>query len=432
MAMQQVERRYEVQLAIVGAGLAGCAASIFALQRQIVAAQVGNTGAIAYTTGYLDLLGVHPLAAADVVDDPWSALDALRRDQPRHPYSALSNAEIRAALTGFTQAISEMGIGYSEPGARNLQALTPVGTSKPTASMPLTMLPGITAREQRAKTLFVDFRGLNGYSALEIVANLSPQWPGLSNERLEFPEMESVGQLYPEVMARALQVEAHRTQLAERLNTVAGDAEYIGLPAILGVHHPDEVYADLQRRVDATLFELPTMPPGVPGIRLREVFQQVLPARGLTLVPQQKVDALTVGEDGCELQLRDNYGDLTIRAEVVILATGRFLSGGLLATRDGGIREALLDLNIVQPASRDAWFASDYLDVGGHPINAAGVAVDTQMRPLDASGAPVSERLFCAGTLLAHHDWVRQRCGAGIAIATAHRAVEAAADGLVR
>jgi glycerol-3-phosphate dehydrogenase subunit B len=41
-------------------------------------------------------------------------------------------------------------------------------------------------------------------------------------------------------------------------------------------------------------------------------------------------------------------------------------------------------------------------------------------------GRPYSERLFAAGVILAHQDWIRGRSGAGIAIATAYKAVVAA------
>lgn len=425
MALQQAPRHYRAELAIIGAGLAGCAAAIFARDRQIDTALVGNTGAIAYTTGYFDLLGMHPAGNPAFGADPWSLLDALRQEQPGHPYAKLDNDTIGNALQRFTSALGEMGVGYSTPGDTNLLALTPVGTTKPTVSVPLTMLPGVRALAQKAPTLFVGFHGLNGYSATQIAANLRPAWPQLRAEQLAFPDMETVGQLYPEVMARSLQVETNRARLAGLLSSVAGSAAYIGLPAICGVHRPDAVLADLQRRVDATLFELPTMPPGVPGIRLREMLQQALPERGVTLVAQQKVETLQLGAQGCRLLLHDNYGELTIEASAVILATGRFLSGGLHAERDR-VRETLLGLHVSQPPGREAWFDSDYFTPDGHPINRAGVEVDRSMRALDETGEPVSERLFCAGSLLAHHDWVRQRCGAGIAIATAHKAVESA------
>ena len=55
--MSDEARHFTTELAVIGSGLAGFAASIFALKRNIKTAQIGNTGAIAYTTGYLDLLG---------------------------------------------------------------------------------------------------------------------------------------------------------------------------------------------------------------------------------------------------------------------------------------------------------------------------------------------------------------------------------------
>ena len=425
MSMIQQARRYRVQLAVIGSGLAGFAASIFALERRISTAQVGNTGAVAYTTGYFDLLGAHPVESRNTLSDPWAGLDALRKDDPNHPYARIGNREIRNAISFFVQSVSDMGVGYTLPGDANLTALTPAGTTKPTLSVPDTMAPGITACDAGAKTLIIDFPGLKGFSAKEVVANLKPAWPDLSAARIGFPEMETGGQVYAEVMARALEVSAHREQLAERIKAVAGDAEYIGLPAIMGVHHPDRVHGELQRLVGVNLFEIPTMPPSVAGIRLREMFEQVFPDRGLILVPQQNVRTLTLKEDGGVLNLKDSFGDVVIHAETLVLATGRFLSGGLAAERDG-LRETLLDLPVVQPESREGWFQEQYFDPRGHQINRAGVEVDDLFRPLGKDGKPVSERLFAAGALLAHQDWMRQRCGAGVAIASAYKAVESA------
>ena len=288
------------------------------------------------------------------------------------------------------------------------------------------MAPGIIARNGNAKTLIIDVLGLNGFSAREIVANLKPGWTNLSAVRIAFPDMDSGAQVYPEVMARALEVDAHRAQLAERIKAVAGDAHYIGLPAIMGVHRPDKVHAELENLVGKKLFEIPTMPPGVAGIRLREMFEQVFPQRGLVLVPQQKVETLSLKPDGCVLNLRDGYGEVSIDAETVILATGRFLSGGLVAARSDKVRETLLDLPVVQPDARDGWYRQQYFDPRGHPINRAGVAVDELFRPLNSDGECVSDRLFCSGALLAHQDWLRQRCGAGVAVASAYKAVESA------
>jgi glycerol-3-phosphate dehydrogenase subunit B len=44
---------------------------------------------------------------------------------------------------------------------------------------------------------------------------------------------------------------------------------------------------------------------------------------------------------------------------------------------------------------------------------------------LDRKGRTASENLYAAGSILAHHDWMRMKCGSGLAIATAYAAVNA-------
>jgi glycerol-3-phosphate dehydrogenase subunit B len=417
-------RRHQAELLVIGSGLAGVAASLFALERGVSVAQVGNSGAIAFTTGYLDLLG-HD--GRGFVDDPWQALIRLREDEPRHPLANIAEDDIRAAFTSFTHALTEMGLGYTAPGQRNVFALTPAGTLKPTLSLPLTMQPAIPAMARGLDTLVVDFIGLNGFSARELVANLAPRWPGLRAQRIGFPDMDSGAEVYAEVLARAMEVPATRQRLAERIAPLLGSAQALGLPAILGVHRPDHVHRELQSLLGVPVFEIPTMPPAVPGVRLRELFETQLPQRGVALEPQHRVKRLAFGSQGITAQLEDAYGEVTIEAAAAVLATGRFTSGGLSAD-PGGIRETLANLAVTQPEGRAAWYRADYFDPRGHAINRSGVTVDEQWRPLDAAGKPAHPRLFAAGSLLAHQDWIRQRCGAGVAIATAYNAVERAAQ----
>ncbi len=421
--MIEESRHFETDLAVIGSGIAGFAASIFALNRKINTAQVGNTGAVAYTTGYLDLLGFSEDSSC-VIDNPWESLEQLKKSQPNHPLSRINAADIREAFEQFIAFPAESGIAYTSPQDTNISVLTPVGTLKKTLCVPATMASGPKAFSDKAPCMIIDFKGLKGFSARQVVANLQDKWPGLSSARVTFPDMVS-GEIYPEVMARALEVPATRTKFAELLKEAAGEKKIIGLPAILGMHRPDLVKNELEQLTGLQIFEIPTMPPSVPGIRLREMFEQVLPQKGLTLIPQQKVTSLGFDINGALLDLRDNYGPITIHSKAVILATGRFLSGGLEA-HISGITESLLDLPVSQPGSRTDWYREGYTDRKGHEIHKAGIEVDAVYRPLAENGKPYNEGLFAAGIILAHQDWIRGRCGAGIAIATAYKAVEAA------
>ncbi|PIE73507.1 MAG: anaerobic glycerol-3-phosphate dehydrogenase subunit B [Deltaproteobacteria bacterium] len=415
-------RQCKADLAIIGTGLAGCAATIFALNRGLSVAQVGNTGAIAYTTGYFDLLGAEQGDTTTLLTDPWQGLAKLRASEPEHPLARIADPDIREAFTQVLSFVAAAGIGYVSSREENMQAITPAGTSKPTFAVPATMVAGVSAFRDKQPCLIVDFKGLRGFSSQQVVANLRSQWPNLEAKRLVFPGA-STGEIYPEVMARALEVPATQDELAEKIKEISGDAEVIGLPAILGIHHPDKVLKRLESLVGKPLFEIPTMPPSVAGIRLREMIEQVFPARGVELIAQQKVHRVVCDEDRIRLHVKDNYGAIVIGAKSVLLASGRFLSGGLTADIKA-ISEPLFDLHVAQPKSRDQWFREQYMAPQGHGAHRAGLLVDDHFRPLDGAGKVVEPRLFAAGTILANQDWIRQRCGAGVAVATAYRAVQ--------
>lgn len=417
--MKRQTRHIDTQFAVIGTGLAGCAASLAARAKGIEVAQFGHSGALSYTTGYLDLLGALDGTAQN---DPWTGLARLRDQEPSHPLAGLSDGAIRAALTEFTGSLGTLGLTYTAPGARNLPALLPYGVTKPTASIPATMRPGLDAMAAGAPTLILDFEGLQGFSATEFRANMGQGWPGLRSARITFPGLDA-RPLFPEVMARALETATAQKRLADAIRPHLLDATYLGLPSILGIHAPDATRAGMEALLGVTLFEIPTIPPAVPGIRLRELFERELPGLGVRLDPQLKVARVDLGERP-RLHLHGPMEDLTVDADAVLLATGRFLSGGLNSDRTR-VHEPLLDLPVAQPAARDDWFSTDYFDPQGHALNRAGVETDADFRPLGTDGRPVHPRLFAAGSVLAHQDWVRQRCGAGLAIATAHAAVTA-------
>ncbi|HHK73561.1 MAG TPA: anaerobic glycerol-3-phosphate dehydrogenase subunit B [Rhizobiales bacterium] len=421
--MKRATGHIRTELAVIGAGIAGFAASIFAIKRGIETMQIGHSGALAYTTGYLDLLGA---GQGRLVEDPLSGLAALRESEPEHPLARLGNDEIQGAFQQFTAALGNLGIKYSSPAGNNMMALLPAGLRKPTCSVPLTMLAGIEAAERKASTAIFDFTGLAGFSAAEFRANMASHWPRIAAHRLDFPGMEQ-GQLFPEVMARSLEVPAVLEELAGRMAPRLGGAEYVGLPAILGMHAPDDVHQKLEHLLGLPVFEIPTIPPAVPGIRLRERFEHALPEWGVKLEPQLKVHRAIARKEGIRLFLSGPMDDLVVDAEAVILATGRFLSGGLKAGHER-LSETLFDLPVHQPEGRSNWYRRACFDPRGHLINRAGLEVDGRMSPIGRNRTLVHDGVFAAGAVLAHQDWVRQRCGAGLAIATAHRAVRSVAE----
>ncbi len=61
-------------LTIIGTGMAGMAAAVFAANRRIKTLLVGNTGASGFASGLFDLLGIYPLNPAQIRMDPWAGI----------------------------------------------------------------------------------------------------------------------------------------------------------------------------------------------------------------------------------------------------------------------------------------------------------------------------------------------------------------------
>jgi glycerol-3-phosphate dehydrogenase subunit B len=415
-------------LCVIGSGMAGMSAALFAVNRGLSTVLVGRTGEIIFATGLLDLMAVHPVENGRSWEDPWAAIAALVRDLPRHPYGRLSPENIEAAFAELTAFLGDNGLPYAGHARRNATVPTAAGTLKRTFRVPETMWPGAQALARRAACLVAGIHGLKGFSARQIAAALGASWPGIRTATLTFPVTEPPGEVFAERMARALELEATRVKFAAAIAPHVQGAEAVGLPAVLGVSGSAAVAADIARRIGAAVFEIPTMPPGVTGLRLKEAFERGLAARGVTLCLENKVFKARPGEaDGFVLDAGRVGAEHRIAARAVILATGRFMGGGLSSDRRR-LRETLFDLPVAQPEGRGGWHRPDFLDPRGHPVNRAGIEVDERFRPLGADGAPAHPRLFAAGSILAHQDWIRMKCGSGLAIATALGAAAAAAE----
>jgi glycerol-3-phosphate dehydrogenase subunit B len=266
---------------------------------------------------------------------------------------------------------------------------------------------------------------LRGFSALQIVDTLKPAWPALAAASIDMRQENRLGPKYAEHIARGMEVESARRELAESIRPHIYQAKYVGIPAILGIHDTKGVHRDLQQMIGRPVFEIPTMPPAVSGIRLKETFDRRMPQLGVKCYYHHRVYSINRQTDGrFAIELGKTEPETTVTADCVLLATGRFLGKGLVAQRQG-IREALMDLPVCQPHNRSCWHREQFLDPRGHAINLAGIEVDDRFRPLNQDGRVVYDNLYAAGSILAHQDWIRTKSGTGLAVATAYGAVAA-------
>lgn len=414
-------------LLVIGTGMAGMAAGLFAVERGLSVVMAGSLGGIDYTTGYLDLLGVHPLESRQRCTDPWQGLDDLSRDCPEHPYSRLGAGRISDAFEEFTSLMSGIGLPFEGRKDVNVAALTAAGTTKLTYRVPRSMWKGVLAMEDKAPCLIVGLEGLKGFSSRQIVELNKAAWPDLRGVSIPFPGFR--GELYPEHLAWALADPELVRALAERVRQNINGEGFVGLPAVLGPAQGHDVVDTLEALLGVGVFEVPTLPPSVPGLRMRSVLESALAAAGVTVLSQKMALAGTTLTDGrLAVQVGGDAVEVAVRADAVVHAGGRFFGKGLRADRNR-VFEPVFDLPVVQPPERSQWHDPDFYLPGGHPLNRAGLECDHLLRPLGPDGRPWSERLFAAGSILAHQDWMRSRCGAGLSIATAHAVVTGLAKG---
>lgn len=416
----------ECDLVVVGKGMAGMAATLFAADRGISTIQVGMTGEIIFTSGCLDLLAFPSPETKTPFDDPWAAIDFLSQEMPDHPYTRMKREEIEAALDEFVSFLNAQGLPYMNQPGKNTELLTPLGTVKQTYYVPESMWEGIKALREKAPCLLLDFYGMSDFSATQMAATLKDVWPNVRSARVSFPGNSENRELIPgDIMAETMELSKNREELAQAVKPLVGDAGVVGVPAVMGMKGTQEILSDLENQIGVPVFEIPTFPVSVPGLRLNDAFAHGLLEKGVKRLLQARVLRADLSNDGTfELHVGRNEPEMTLHARGVILAAGRFWSRGLVADRDG-ICEPLFNLSVHQPEDRGRWHQETFLDLKGHPVNQAGVEIDELFRPLGESGEPAFERLFAAGAILAHQDWKRMKCGAGLAVGTAYKAVKA-------
>ena len=139
-----------------------------------------------------------------------------------------------------------------------------------------------------------------------------------------------------------------------------------------------------------------------------------------------RVRAVQLVADNAPLQ-PDRQGDAaTLACDALVLATGRFIGGGIVE-REGRLAEPLLGLPLHDLGGRrvDGFAARqlvrrDY--EGEQPLFGTGVRTDMRLRPLGPDGLPRFANCFAAGDLLGSFDPARDRTGLGVALLSGRRA----------
>jgi glycerol-3-phosphate dehydrogenase subunit B len=203
-------------------------------------------------------------------------------------------------------------------------------------------------------------------------------------------------------------------------------------PPVLGLDATAPLIAALEGRSGARVGEALAFPPhALNGYRLQRALDAALRRAGVERVSGRVRSVGATEFERLSLSLEEGS---RLDADAVVLATGRFVGGGLAAGSDA-VREPLLKLPLYDgdgrridgiPAHRSA--RKGYGNE--QPLFSAGVRTDRRLRPLAAQGHPRHARIFAAGDLLGGFDPGRERTGLGVALLSGIQAGRAALETL--
>jgi glycerol-3-phosphate dehydrogenase subunit B len=402
---------------VIGAGTAGLtAATRLAQSGARVCVLAKGIGSTHLAPGTIDVLGYAP----ERVHEPAAELAAFTTAHPDHPYAAIGADAMRDALHWWASTVAAGPLpGYSYVGSMDVNRLLPtaLGALRPSAMVPETMRAG----ERPGRVAIVGTPALRDFHHCLCAENL--QTAGIEARPVALPlefaraDMNALG------VARHFDDPQWRASFCTRLAPLLGDAEAVGLPAVLGLADPHAVLMDLQHRLERWVFEIPTIPPSVPGMRLYEILRFALRRAGGRLVLGADVVACERDDDRLTaVSTRAAGRDLTYVAPWFVLASGGFASGAIALDSHWRGQDRVLGLSLQGIPEREATrFSPTYLDE--QPIARAGIAVDGQLRARDAGNV-----LVAGASLPGAVPW-REGSGEGIALASAtHAARLIAAD----
>ncbi len=434
---------------VVGGGLAGSSAALELASRGAEVVLVcAAPGATALCWGTLDVAAASPLRRGglplrDVASGrplaPAARVHAVMAANPTHPYAILLRA--RAPEDEVKHAVAALDGWLAPSGLRVLGSLAQTRWLADVAgAVRATDLAlsgaGEGDLEGADEIALVDVPGVPGFEVRTALRVLGAEMAAvglasraLSIVRLPLPDALRDAAAQPARLARQLDDDAVRSVLREAVATLGAEGRLLLFPPVLGLDPGAGTRAWIEATAGCRAAELVGAPPlALAGFRLDRALGAALARAGVERVAARVVRAESDGPRVHGVVA----GDTTIACDALVLATGRFVGGGL-AERNGQLVEPLLGLPLFDLAGRrvDGFAAHrlvrrDY--EGEQPLFGTGVRTDTRLRPLGPDGSPRFANCFAAGDLLGSFDPARDRTGLGVALLSGRRAGSEAAS----
>jgi glycerol-3-phosphate dehydrogenase subunit B len=387
----------EYDVIILGAGVAGLTAGAFLAGSGLKVALVTSGEPTAcLSTGCIDV------CSRD--HNPLAGINGL---PPAHPFHLVPEKTIKESLDQFQTAMMDMGLPYTGATEENRLVLSALGTFKTSCLVPSTM--AAAPQDDKDSIHIISFAGLKDFYPSYIISR---------RKNTKFSVYDA-GVVSTMGIASQFENKEFFESFIAWLKGQNIEEDKIAFPAVLGLESAAEIVQTIATNIGKPVFEIPTIPPSMPGRRLFNALKDHFRKKGGDIYWGWPVVGIEKSGKMIEAVVTQSEGrPNSLNAKAFILATGSFVGGGLTATREA-IIENVFNLEVFVPGPRDTWFENDYFSFN-HGIGRAGIIVDSSLRP---TGSPM-ENIFVCGGILADTEILKNGCGHGLALATAHAAAK--------
>ena len=414
---------------IIGAGLSGLVCGIkcasHGLRTVIIS---GGMNALHFSSGSIDLLSYDD--EGDIITRPYGHLKKFIREHPDHPYAKTGHKNIRDAMEFFKESTALAGLDFYHNGEENHFHITGLGTMK------ASYFSQTSVFNERLKQAFVDkaeimVLNFDGYRdfftelTMEQLRNL-PVLKGatISAGKINLPYYHRTERNILEFrsidLARIFNSKRYLPRIADEIKRAAGTAKIVGLPAFIGIENFKEIHRDLEKMTGLLIYEVPTLPPSILGMRIDNALKTRFAQLGGELSGGDKVTGGEIIKNMVDHIYTENYGNTRHRSRFYVLSSGSFFSGGI-KSEFNRINEPVFNLKMSKIPARNKWYSDSFFDRKSHPFLTYGVETAKNLNPYDEKNKTV-KNLFCTGALLSGYNPIRQGCGGGVAIATGYHA----------
>jgi glycerol-3-phosphate dehydrogenase len=410
-----------VEVLIVGGGLSGLvSALVLSANRKKTRIITKGWGSLYWGSGCIDLLGCSPFDDVKVVSSPLKTIEELVTRFPDHPYAYVGLDTIHEALEFLKRVSREMDYPLEGTIHDNWLIPTAIGSIHPACLVPVTMTAGNV--NDHDPMLIIGIEGFLDFFPGLVSSNLNSQGILSNHKTIRLASLEKHRLINGIMLARLFESEDFRDEVVRAIKPIIGRAGRIGLPAVLGVNSAAKVHEDIQEKLGCPIFEIPGIPPSIPGIRLHNHIADQISIHGGKIYDGMDVIHFEADQD----ELTKLYSEAASRvkphgSKIFVLATGGILGGGLILHQNGDMRDTALKLPIRHNLERNQWFSGEFISDAGHPIFRAGIHINHEFKPIDETGQVYFNNLYAVGNLLGNADPVREISSGGIALATAYK-----------